>query len=136
MHNTRSNLSGSLIPPSRSPEVVIEALECVSNKWQAHLGRFLRLTPRGRSLGLLCLEHCGVVGLIDLVCGEIGSVDSTRKTWLEGSANTAERVKFNATEEGVALDLVRAATTETVLGVDNEAVLSSQLLSTLRWNNL
>lgn len=115
--------------PSRSPEVVVEALERVSNEWQAHLGRLLCLAPRGRGLGLLGLEHSSVVGLIDLVCGEIGSVDSTRKAWLEGSADPAKRVKLNATEEGVALDLVRAATTETILGVDNEAVLPSQLLS-------
>lgn len=122
MHNARSNSSGSLIP-SRSPEVVVEALEGVSNKWQAHLGRFLRLAPRGRGLGLLSLEHCGVVGLIDLVGGEIGGVNSTGKTGLEGSADPAERVKFDAAEEGVALDLMRAATTETVLGVDDEAAL-------------
>lgn len=117
--------------PSRSPEVVVEALEGISNERQTHLRRLLRFARSpGRDLCLLDLEHRRVVGLVNLVCGEVRSVDSTRKARLERSADPAQRVKFDAAEEGVALDLVRAAAAETVLGVDDEAIYKSVLTCT------
>lgn len=111
---------------SHSPEVVIEPLERVSDEGQAHLGALVlgggaRGGGRRGAGGLGGLEQGGVVGLIDLVGGEVGGVDVGCQARLEGGADPAQAVEFDAPEEVVALDLVRTASAEAVLRVADEA---------------
>lgn len=110
-------------------EVVVESLEGISNEGQAHLGTLLHDTYGLGSLHLLRLKQSRVVGLIDLVRREVCRIDVAREAWLEGSPDASERVEFDATEEGVALDLMSAAATQTVLGVTDQAVEWSAFLS-------
>jgi hypothetical protein len=108
----------------RSPEVVIEPLERVPNKRQAHLGALLLLARGGTTsgaAGLGGLEHGGVVRLVNLVGREVGRVDVGRQARLERRADPPQAVELDATEEGVALDLVRAAAAEPVLRVADQA---------------
>lgn len=103
-------------------EVVVESLEGISNERQAHLGTLLNDTNGLGGLDLLRLEQSRVVGLIDLVRGEVCRIDVTREAWLERSADASKRVEFDATEEGVALDLVGTAATQTILSVTDQAM--------------
>lgn len=102
-------------------EVVVESLEGISNERQAHLRALLNDTNGLGRLDLLRLEQSRVVGLIDLVRGEVCRIDVAREAWLERSPDASERVEFDTTEEGVALNLVGAAATQTVLGVTDQA---------------
>lgn len=105
------------------PEVVIEPLEGVSNEWQAHLWALLHPAHLlGSGLDLLGLEQRGVVGLVDLVGGEVGSVDVTGQPGLEWSSDSPQLFKLDTAEEGVALDLMGTTTAQTVLSVAYEAV--------------
>jgi hypothetical protein len=108
--------------PSRSaesPEVVVEPLERVPNERQAHLGALLLLLVAVAGLG--GAQQRGVVRLVDLVGGEVGRVDVGGQTRLERRADAPQAVKLDAAEEGVVLDLVRAAAAEAVLRVADEA---------------
>lgn len=87
-------------------EVVVEPLKGISNEGQAHLRTLLYNTYGLRRLHLLRLKQSRVIGLIDLVRGEVCRVDIAGEAWLERSSDTSERVEFDATEEGVALDLM------------------------------
>lgn len=108
-----------------SSEVVIEPLECVPNKRQAHLGALvLRGDAGGGGSGagsLRGFEEGGVVCLVDLVSWEVGRVDVRCQARFEGCADPAQAVEFDAPEEVVALDLVRSASSETILRVADEA---------------
>ena len=112
---------------ARSSEVVVEALESVSNEGQAEFWTLL-LLPRGSGppSGLLSLEHRGVISLVDLVRGEVRGIDGGCETGLEGRTDAAQAVEFDAAEEGMALDLVGTTTTETVLSVANETMECQQ----------
>jgi len=58
---------------------------------------------------------CGVIGLVDFICREVGRVDVGIQLRLEGCANAAEGIEFNATEELVGLDFIRTTTTKAIL---------------------
>ena len=103
-------------------EVVVESLEGISNEGQAHPGTLLDDPDGLGRLDLLRLKQSRVVGLIDLVRGEVRRIDVAREAWLERSADPSERVEFDATEECVALDLVSTAATQSVLGITDQAV--------------
>ena len=66
------------------------------------------------------LEQRGVVRLVDLVGGEVGRVDVGRQAGLERRADAPQAVELDAPEEGVVLELVRAAAAQPVLRVANE----------------
>jgi hypothetical protein len=97
-----------------SSEVVIEPLEGVANKWQAHLGRLL-WRPRAALLDSLCFQQRRVVRLVDLIRWEVRSIDVRGKAWLERRTDATEAIELNASEKGVDLDLVCSAPTQTVL---------------------
>jgi hypothetical protein len=111
--------------PPQSPEVVVEPLEGIPDKRQAHLRALLLLRRTATSAGAvprLCgLEQRGVVRLVDLVGGEVGRVDVRRQARLERRADAAQAVELDAAEEGVVLELVGAAAAEAVLRVADQA---------------
>lgn len=78
---------------------------------------------------MLRLEQGRVIGLVNLVRREVCCIDVAREAWLKRSANPPERVEFDATEEGVPLDLVSTAATQAVLGVADEAVKWSDIFA-------
>lgn len=84
-------------PSDPSPEVVIEPLERVSNEGQAHLGTLLLLNRASSSL--LSLDQCCVIGLINLIRGEVSRVDVGSQARLERRPNTAKTVKLDTAEE-------------------------------------
>ena len=88
--------NANLSDPS-SPEVVIEPLERVSNEGQAHLWALLLLNRA--SSGLLSLDQRCVVGLVNLIRGEVGRVDVGSEARLERRPNTAKTVKLDTAEE-------------------------------------
>jgi len=105
-----------------SPEVIIKPLERIAKERQAHL----------RALVLLC-RHCrlspsslsspqqrSVVGLVDLVSGEVGCVDVRCQSRLERCPNPTEAIKLDTTEERMALDFMSTAPTKTILRVADE----------------
>ena len=106
----------------RSPEVVIKPLKGIPNKRQAHL-RALLLLP-GRAAGAVPslggLEVRGIVRLVDLVGGEVGRVDVGRQARLKRRADPPQAVELDAPEEGVVLELVRAAAADAVFGVADQ----------------
>jgi hypothetical protein len=104
-----------------SPKVIIKPLKRIPNKRQAHLRALLLLRRRAAVAGLGGLEQRGVVRLVDLVGREVGRVDVGRQARLEGRADPAQAVELDAAEEGVVLDLVRAAAAEAVLRVADQA---------------
>lgn len=73
----------------RSSEVVVEALECVSNKWKAHLGCLL-LIECLHSLSLLSLQQRSIVCLVDLVGREISGIDVAGQARLERRPNSSQ----------------------------------------------
>lgn len=104
-------------------EVVVKTLEGVSDEWQAHLRALLHLAHLlGSSLDLLGLEQRGVIGLVDLVGGEVSGVNVAGKPGLEWSADASQLFKLDTAEEGVALDLVGTTTAQTVFSVAYEAI--------------
>ena len=117
-------------PPNISlPEIIIKPLKSIPNKRQTHL-RTLLLLPAGPSTaarrtttipGLGGAQQCGVVGLVDLVGGEVGGVDVGGQARLEGRADPPQAFELDAAEEGVALELVPAAAAEAALCVADEA---------------
>ena len=119
------------LPINASSEVVIEAFEGITDERQAHLGALLS-PGHGALLAsrrLLCLKQRCVVGLIDLISGEISRIDVASKTRLKWCPNAAKRVELYASEEAVVLDLMRASTTQSVLRVTDQAksVISGQV---------
>lgn len=102
-------------------EVVIEPLEGVTNERQAHLGRLLD-NGRPSLLDRLRLEQRCVVGLVDLVRGEVCCVDVGCQAGLEGCADATQAVELDAAEEGMTLDLMGATATNSVLAVADETV--------------
>lgn len=111
-------------------EVVVEALEGISDEGQAHLRRLLdRGSASASLLDGLRLEHRRVVGLVDLVGGEVGGVNGGSQARLERSSDAAQAVELDTAEEGVSLDLVRARTAETVLRVADQARTWSVLVN-------
>lgn len=110
---------------AQSSEVVVEALERVSNEGQAEFWALLLLRRgSGTPSGLLSLEQRGVIRLVNLVRREVCGIDGGCKTGFEGRTDAAQAVELNAAEEGVALDFVRTTTAETVLSVADEAMTS------------
>lgn len=103
-------------------EVVIEPLESVTNKWQAHLGRLLGSCASAVVLDGLGLEQSCVVGLINLVGREVGGVDVGRQARLERSANATQAIKVDTAEERVALELMGTSPSKSVLRVADHAV--------------
>lgn len=59
----------------------------------------------------------GIVGLINLIRWEVGSVNVRGKLWLERCTDAAKGVKLNTTEEAVILDFIGRDSTKTVFGV-------------------
>lgn len=110
-----------------SAKIVIKTLEGVSDKWKAHLGGLLDTSLLGR--GLLCLEDGGVVGLVDLVRGEVRGINTARKSRLKRSSDPAKRVELDATEKVVALELSSTTATKTILSVADQAMNRSALSS-------
>lgn len=141
-HQDEQQRRPSSLRELHSPEVVIEPLEGVPNERQAHLGAFV-LGGRaggdggGGAGGLGGLEQGGVVGLVDLVGGEVGRVDVGGQARLEGGADPAQAVELDAPKEVVALDLMGSASAETVLRVTDEAggVSLSGLVAHVRGNS-
>jgi hypothetical protein len=107
----------------KSPKVVVKPFKSIPDKRQAHLGALLLLGGRAGAVagGLGGLEHGGVVRLVDLVGREVGRVDVGRQARLEGRADPPQAVELDAPEEGVVLDLVRAAAAEAVFRVADQA---------------
>lgn len=108
-----------------SSEVVIKALEGVSDERQAHLGALLlrrrHLAASSTSSLLGSLEQSSVVCLVDLVRREVRGVDGRRQARLERCSDPAQAFELDTSEEGMALDLVCAAPAETVLRVADQA---------------
>ena len=136
----RSRGDGGASPPSPGPnkrespgagqatlassEVVIESLECVADEGKAHLGALIllrRVGTAGAPRRLRGLEQRRIVRLVDLISGKVRGIDVGGETRLKGRADAPQAVKFDTTEEGVALDLVGAAASQTVLRVANQA---------------
>jgi hypothetical protein len=93
----------------------IETLVSVTDEWQAHAGFLsthgLVLSAQGRA----------VVGLRNLVDGEVLCVYCRRELGLEGSADTTELVPDNATEKRMLLNLsATSQATQAVIGVTNQ----------------
>lgn len=102
-------------------EVVIEALERVPDEWQTHLGRLLHC--RGAALlDGLRLENRGIVGLINLIGREVGSINVGGQTWLKGRANATKAVELDTSEECMVLNLMRSTTAKTVFCVADHAI--------------
>lgn len=57
-----------------SSEVGVESLESVTNERQTHFGGFL-YNALAALLDSLCLQHGGVIGLVDLVGREVGGIN-------------------------------------------------------------
>jgi hypothetical protein len=110
-------------PSEKSPKVIIKPLKRIPDKRQAHLGALLllRRPAAGTVAGLRGLEQRRVVRLVDLVGREVGRVDVGGEARLEGRADAAQAVELDAAEEGVVLNLVRAAAAEAVLRVADQA---------------
>jgi hypothetical protein len=110
----------------------IETLVSVTDEGQAHTGF---LSTHGL---VLSAQGSTVVGLWNLVDGEVLCVDCRREFGLEGSADTTELVPDNATEEGMLLDLsATSKTTQAVIGITNQTINVSKDFSTSRpWKNL
>ena len=117
------------MPPGQLPilysrtlsEVAVEPLECVPNKGQAHLGGLFLLSQTLAPGCLLGTEDRRVVRLVDLVGREVRRVNVGGQPWLEGCADPPKALEFHPAEEGMALDLVRAAPPEPVFRVADEA---------------
>lgn len=102
-------------------EVVIEPLEGVADERKAHLGRLLGCLAIAVLDGL-GLEQSRVVSLVNLIGGEVSGVDVGRQPGLERSADAAQTVKVDSTEECVALDFMSTSPSESVLGVADHAI--------------
>jgi hypothetical protein len=63
-----------------------------------------------------------VVSLIYFISGEVGGIDIRSKLWLEWCTNSAKSIEFNTTEELVVFDLIRTATTKSILGVADKTM--------------
>ena len=98
-------------------EVVIKTLECVTDERQAHLGRLFDGLASSKRLGL---EHRGVVRLVDFVRGEVCRIDARRQARLERSTDAAQALKFDASEEGVCLDVLSSVAAQTSFRVANQ----------------
>ena len=107
---------------ARSSKVIIEPLKGVADERKAHLGTLVLLSRGGNGGAAdgLGLEQGGVVGLVDLVGGEVGGVDVGGQTGLEGGADPAQALELDTPEEGVVLDFVSATSSETVFRVAYE----------------
>lgn len=103
-------------------EIVIEPLESVTNKWQAHLGRLLGSCASAVVLDGLGLEQSCVVGLVNFVGREVGGVDVGRQARLERSANAAQAIKVDAAEKRMALEFMGTSPSKSVLRVADHAI--------------
>lgn len=125
MADDKSPNPSSLVCGHASSKVVIEPLEGISKKGEAHLGAlFLRPwhLAVAASSGLSGLQQRGIVRLVDLVRREVGGVDVGGQPGLEWCPDSAQTVELDAPEERMALDLVRPSATETVLRVANQTI--------------
>jgi hypothetical protein len=104
-------------------EIVIKSLERVANEWQAHFRRLLCLSVTVLLDGL-SFEDSGIVRLVNLVGWEVRRVDIRRKARLKWCSDAPQAVKVNASEEGVILEFMRAASSKTVLRVAHHTVTS------------
>lgn len=107
-----------------SSEVVIEPLEGIADEGKAHLGALLLLRRAGTAGAPRRLrgpEQRRIVRLVDLIGGKVCGIDVGRETWFKGCANAPQAVKLDTTEEGVALDLVGPAASQTVFRIADQA---------------
>lgn len=102
-------------------EVVVKSLEGVANEWQAHFRRLLCLGVAVLLDGL-SLEYSGIVRLVNFVRREVRCVNIGRQSRLEWRSDAPQAVKVNTTEEGVALELMSAASAKSILRVAHHAV--------------
>lgn len=79
------------------------------------------MVERLRGLSLLGLQQRSIVCLVDLVGWEVGGIDVARQARLKWCPDSSKGVEFNASEERVALDFVRTATTQTIFGINDKA---------------
>lgn len=110
----------------------IETLVRVADEGQAHTGF---LSTHGL---VLSTQSSAVVGLRDLVDGEVLCIDCRRKFGLEGSTDTAKLIPDNAMEEGMLLDLsATSKATKAVVGITDQTIQVSKNVWTCgRWENL
>lgn len=95
----------------------IETLVSVANEGQAHTGF---LSTHGL---VLSTQSSAVVGLWNLIDGEVLCVDCRRKLGLEGSADTTKLIPDHTVEEGMLLDLsATSKATEAVVGITDQTV--------------
>lgn len=99
-------------------EIVVEPLKGVADEGQAHFRRLLEWLA---ALASLSLEQSGVISLVDLVNREVGGVNVGSEAGLERCPDSAKAIEIDTSEEGVRFDLMGTATTQTVLGVADEA---------------
>ena len=107
-----------------SSEVVIEPLEGIADEGKAHLGALILLRRAGTAGAPRRLrgpEQRRIVRLVDLIGGKVRGIDVGRETWFKGCPNAPQAVKLDTTEEGVALDLVGPAASQTVLRIADQA---------------
>ena len=108
--------------PASPKVVVLEALESVTDKRQAHLRRLITTLTAGSRSRSRNFQVGSVVRLINLVNREVGCIDVGGEFGLEGCADTAKSVKFDSAEEFVALNLISTTTAKAVLCVANKAI--------------
>lgn len=101
-----------------SSEVVIEPLECVTDEGQTHLGRILQLLARRKRLRL---QHRRIICLVNFIRGEVRGINGGREARFKWRTDTTQAIELDTSEEGVTLDFVCPASTETCLRVANEA---------------
>jgi hypothetical protein len=61
-----------------------------------------------------------VVGLIDLISGEVGGVNVGGKLRLEWCTDSAKRIKLDSTEEFVVFDFLCRDSAKTMLGITDK----------------
>ena len=76
-----------------------------------------------RLLRDLRLKQASILGLIELVGGEVGGVNIGSQAWLERCPDPTQFVKLDSSKERVRFQLVRSATSKSVLRVANQTKL-------------